>query len=177
VRIEASLSAPISSSFETTPVTVGSAPVRSDDARDLFLFLPKTELSPTANHISPVAKAVPLISPILDSGTSLDLASKSSVFRDDGFALTRKLADFADSHIQLLLRPCLLVGLTTLNPSADRGLPQNSPKPLKFYNRKYKAKRTSKMDVGLLVERAYWVPVPCLVFAFGRWPEHTFKGC
>lgn len=111
----------------------------------------RTEFLLTANQKSLVAKAIPLISLVSILGASLNLATKSGVFRDDGSALTRlKLADFADGHIQLLPRPGSLVGMSTLNPSTDQGLPQNSPKPLKFYNRKSKVKRASKMDVGLL---------------------------
>jgi hypothetical protein len=81
----------------------------------------------------------------------MDSATKSGVFRYDGSTLTRlKLANFADGHIQLSPRPCSPIGMSTLNPSTNRGLPQNSPKPLKFYNCKSKDKRASKMEVGLL---------------------------
>lgn len=81
-----------------------------------------------------------------DRRASQDLGTKSGVFRYEGFA--PKLSNFANGHIQPLLRPCSPVDLVTLNPSTNQGLPHNSPKPLTFYNHK---SNDSKMDVGLLV--------------------------
>lgn len=57
-----------------------------------------TDMLTTTNQKSPVAKAIPLILLVSVSGASLNLATKSGVFRDDGFASTRlKLADFTEA--------------------------------------------------------------------------------
>lgn len=82
--MEASLFAPVSGSSKTSPETIGSPPTRSNDVGDLFLFPPKTKLSLTTKQKSSVAKVAPLISPVAISGASLNSATKSSVFRDDG---------------------------------------------------------------------------------------------
>jgi hypothetical protein len=76
-------------------------------------------------------------------------AVKSGVFRYDGSALTiSKMLDYADG--------CLPVGLDSLNSSAERGIPQNLPNRLKFYNRKSMAKRALKMMSTFLQESGCW---------------------
>lgn len=118
--LEASLFAPVFGSSKTSPETIGSPPARLDDVEDLFLFPPKTELLLTTNQKLSVAKVIPLILPVTILGASLDSATKSGVFRDDGSAPTSlRLEYFADGHIQLSSRACSLVGMSTLNPSAN----------------------------------------------------------
>jgi len=114
--LEASLFAPVFGSSKTSSETIGSPPARLDDVEDLFLFPPKTELLLITNQKLSVAKVIPLILPVTILGASLDSATKSGVFRDDGSALTSlRLIYFADGHIQLSSRACS----STLNPSAD----------------------------------------------------------
>lgn len=77
---------------------------------------------------------------------SLDTACKTGGFRYDGFAHLGRSCGITVRHREAMLTGRLENSFYSL---ADVGLTQ---KPLKFYNRKSKAKRDSKMDVGLLAE-------------------------
>jgi hypothetical protein len=66
------------------------------------------------------------------------------------------MPDVTIGHVQSSSRPCSPVGMVSLNSSVE--ITENATKPIIFYNRKYKAKRETKLAEGLLARKVFSIP-------------------